>query len=110
MDDFPEFMKTADNSISPFLQSKGAEGWVYDGKDGKQIAYWICHEDVDAVEHRHDFDEYFVVIQGCFKMDLDGEILELKKGDECHIPANLPHKGWAQKGTRTIHCFGGKRA
>jgi mannose-6-phosphate isomerase-like protein (cupin superfamily) len=110
MDDFPEFMKTPENSISPFLQSQGAEGWIYDGKDGKQIAYWRCEADVASEEHKHDFDEYFVVIHGEFKMIIEGKEEVLTKGDECHIPAGTPHSGWAKKGTRTIHCFGGKRA
>lgn len=110
MDDFPEFMKSADNSISPFLQSKGAEGWIYEGHDGKQMAYWICHKDVDSHEHRHDFEEYFLVVEGKFVMKMDGEEHTLGKGDEFFIPAGMIHSGWAKKGTRTIHCFGGKRA
>ena len=27
-----------------------------------------------------------------------------------YIPAGTPHSGFAKKGTRTIHCFGGTRA
>ena len=110
MDDFPEFMKTEDNAISEFLQSKGAEGWVYKGTDGKQMAYWICKEDVNSEEHFHDFDEYFVVVSGEFRMTIEDKVSNLVKGDECHIPAGVRHSGWAAKGTRTIHCFGGTRA
>ena len=110
MDDFPKFMKTSDNAVSDFLQSRNTEGWVYDGKDGKQMIYWICHDNVDSQEHTHVFDEYFVVVTGEFEMVIDGKKISLRKGDECHIPAGTPHSGYAVKGTRTIHCFGGKRA
>jgi len=110
MDDFPDFMKTEDNAISDFLQAPGAEGWIYDGKDGKQVAYWLCHEDVDSPEHTHTFDEYFVIVQGEFRMVVEGKETVYHKGGECFIPAGTPHSGFALKGSRTIHCFGGKRA
>jgi len=110
MDDFPLFMKTPENSMSPFLHAKGAEGWVYDGRDGKQMAYWVCHDDVVGDVHKHDFDEYFIVVAGEFRMVIDDNEKIYKTGDECYIPAGTEHSGFAIKGTRTIHCFGGKRA
>ena len=30
-------------------------------------------------------------------------------GQECYIPKGTPHAGRSIAGTRTIHCFGGKR-
>ena len=50
MEDFPEFMKKRENSIDPKLQSNGIKGWIYDGIEGKQIAYWRCEIDGTSQE------------------------------------------------------------
>lgn len=110
MDDFPEFMKTAENSISSGSQSTGIEGWVYDGVDGKQMAYWKCDSDGTSNEHVHQYDEYFIVVQGAYTLIIDSEKILVRAGEEYFIPMGLAHAGEFIAGTRTIHCFGGKRA
>jgi hypothetical protein len=85
MDHFPDFMKNPANAISAKSQSKGIEGYVFDGSDGSQMAFWECKADGVSAEHVHDYDEYF-------------------------IPKGLAHAGEFIAGTRTIHAFGGKRA
>ncbi len=110
MDDFPKFMKTKENKIGTESQSKGIEGWVYDGIDGKQMIYWKCNTDGISNEHVHDFDEYFVVVQGVYTLIIGNEKIPLKAGAEYFIPKGLPHGGEFIAGTRTIHFFGGKRA
>jgi quercetin dioxygenase-like cupin family protein len=110
MDDFPEFMKESDNSIASKQQSIGVKGWVYDGVDGKQMAYWICETDGISKEHVHEFDEYFTVVQGTYTLIIEGQRIDICRGDEYFIPKNVPHAGEFKAGTRTIHCFGGKRA
>jgi len=110
MDDFPEFMKESDNSIVSSQQSSGVKGWVYDGVGGKQMAYWICETDGISEEHVHEFDEYFTVVQGTYTLIIDGQRIEICRGDEYLIPQNVPHAGEFMAGTRTIHCFGGRRA
>ena len=110
MKDFPEFMKTAGNLISAGSQSKGVKGWVYEGADGKQMAYWICEIDGESDEHMHEYDEYFTVVQGRYTLVINGRRIEVCRGEEYFIPKNIPHAGEFIAGTRTIHCFGGKRA
>lgn len=110
MDDFSDFMKTPANAIASASQSKGVKGWLYEGDDGKQMAYWICESDGMSAEHVHDYDEYFVVLQGRYSLIIDNKSVQLRKGDEYFIPQGVPHSGEFIAGTRTIHCFGGKRA
>jgi len=65
----PKFMKSAANRIATSSQSTpGAEGYVYDGADGTQMAFWTCHETAISAPHVHDFDEYMVVVQGCYTL------------------------------------------
>lgn len=110
MNGFPSFMITDANAVASVSQSPGVKGWVYNGMDGKQMAYWFCETDGISKEHTHDFDEYFVVVEGEYVLVIDGADISLKKGDEYHIIAGVPHSGRFKAGTRTIHCFGGRRA
>lgn len=109
MKDFPEFMKAVGNRIDSQSQPDGMEGWVYDGVDGRQMTYWVCGDDGKSEEHVHAFDEYFIVVQGRYTLIIGGQRFVVEKGEECFIPKDIPHAGEFTAGTRTIHCFGGRR-
>ncbi len=110
MNEFPEFMKNRLNAIASSQKSEGVDGYVFDGMDGSQIAVFQCAKDGISKEHVHDFDEYFIVVQGEYTLGLGGKRLKLKTGDEYYIPRGVPHDGAFIAGTRTINAFGGKRA
>lgn len=103
-------MKSDGDLIAASSQSKGVKGWVYDGADGNQMAYWICEVDGESKEHTHDYDEYFTVVQGKYTLIIAGQSIDVCRGDEYFIPKHVPHAGKFISGTRTIHCFGGNRA
>ncbi len=66
MDDFPEFVKRSANRIATSSQATpGVEGYVFDGVDGSQMAFWTCHQTAVSAPHVHEYDEYMIVIQGC---------------------------------------------
>ncbi len=110
MNNYPEFMKNPANAIASHQQSTGVQGYIFDGADGSQIAVFECARDGISKEHVHDFDEYFVVIQGEYTLGIEGKRLRLKAGEEYFIPRGIPHDGAFTTGTRTINAFGGKRA
>jgi quercetin dioxygenase-like cupin family protein/GNAT superfamily N-acetyltransferase len=108
--DFPLFMKDKKNRIDPGKQyTEGIEGFVYDSGDRNQMAYWTCYKDRVSDEHVHDFDEYIIVVRGQYTVIMQGKECILSPGDELFIPRGIPHSGKVIAGTRTIHCFGGKR-
>jgi quercetin dioxygenase-like cupin family protein len=107
---FPDFMKRPANAVDPASQSAGVQGYVFDGRDASQMAFWECARDGVSAEHTHDFDEYFVVLQGRYTLIIDGERIDVLPGREYHIPKGVPHAGEFIAGTRTIHAFGGRRA
>ncbi len=110
MNDFPDFMRSPKNRISSATQySKGIRGYVFDGADGSQMAFWTCERDGVSQEHAHDYDEYFVVIQGEYTLLILNERIPLRSGQEYWIPKGVVHAGEYIAGTRTIHAFGGKR-
>jgi quercetin dioxygenase-like cupin family protein len=111
MDEFPEFMRRAVNRIATAGQATpGVEGYVFDGADGSQMAFWTCPLTALSAAHSHDYDEYMVVVQGSYTLLIGEQRIPLKAGDEYVIAKGLVHAGQVAGGTRTIHCFGGHRA
>jgi mannose-6-phosphate isomerase-like protein (cupin superfamily) len=111
MNDFPEFMKQAANRIARTDQATpGVEGFVFDGAEGSQMAFWTCKETRASAAHVHEYDEYMLVVQGCYTLIMDGERISIRAGEEYFIPQGVPHCGEVVAGTRTIHAFGGHRA
>jgi len=111
MGDFPQFMKHPANRISPAGQATpGVEGYIFDGADGSQMAFWNCRETAASAAHTHEFDEYMMVVEGSYSLIIDGERISLHAGQEYFIPRGVVHGGEVLGGTRTIHAFGGHRA
>ncbi len=111
MKEFPEFMKQAANRIAVSSQATpGVEGYVFDGVDGSQMAFWTCSETTPSAPHVHDFDEYMIVVQGCYTLIIGDERISVRAGEECFIPRGVLHGGEVEAGTRTINVFGGNRA
>ena len=111
MDKFPKFMRHPANRIAGSSQATpGVEGYVFDGADGTQMAFWTCAKTASSAEHVHDYDEYMVVVQGCYTLIINGERIQVTAGKEYVIPRGIPHRGEVVAGTRTIHAFGGHRA
>ena len=111
MGEFPQFMKSAANRIAASSQATpGVEGYVYDGADGSQMAFWTCREAARSASHVHEYDEYMLVVQGCYTVVLEDKRVAVRAGEEYFIPRGMPHGGEVTAGTRTIHAFGGRRA
>jgi quercetin dioxygenase-like cupin family protein len=74
------------------------------------MAFWTCRETASSAAHVHDYDEYVLVVQGCYTLIIDAkEDSPLNAGDEYFIPRGVLHGGEVTPGTRTIHAFGGHR-
>lgn len=104
------FMKNELNHIDSSQQNtEDIDGYFFEGKDGSQIAYWTCYSDRNSKEQIHEFDEYTVCVEGEYIEIFNGIEHVLHAGDEIVVPKGTPHFGRVKGGTRTIHCFGGKR-
>jgi mannose-6-phosphate isomerase-like protein (cupin superfamily) len=111
MKNFPDFMKHPANRIATSDQATpGVEGYVFDGADGSQMAFWSCGETASSAPHAHQFDEYMLVVEGCYTLIIRDQRIPVRAGEEYFIPRGLEHGGEVQAGTRTIHAFGGHRA
>jgi ethanolamine utilization protein EutQ (cupin superfamily) len=108
---FPTFMKNPANRIASVSQhTPGITGFVFDGIDGSQMAFWECSSDAVTAEHVHAFDEYGIVVEGRYVLMIDGQEVQVDAGQEYFIPKGTLIAGRVTAGTRTIHAFGGRRA
>jgi mannose-6-phosphate isomerase-like protein (cupin superfamily) len=104
-------MKNPINRIANTSQyTDDIEGYVFDGADGSQVAFWKCFKDRVSEEHIHDYDEYMIVVQGHYTLIIKNNRVGLSAGQEYLIEKGIAHAGESTAGTRTIHVFGGKRA
>jgi mannose-6-phosphate isomerase-like protein (cupin superfamily) len=104
-------MTNPKNAVHLEYQTPGAEGYIFEGMDGSQVIIWQGpNHPMESDYHTHDFDEYFIVVEGTFKGDIGGTMVTVKKGEECVIPAGTPHNGRYTPGFRSIHAFSKKRA
>jgi mannose-6-phosphate isomerase-like protein (cupin superfamily) len=111
MKDFPAFVKNPLNRIATSSQyTEDIEGYVFDGAEGSQVAFWTCAQDRVSAVHVHEFDEYIVVIQGRCVVTMGETQIELGGGDELLVPKGTPQSITVSAGTRTVHVFGAKRA
>jgi mannose-6-phosphate isomerase-like protein (cupin superfamily) len=112
MDDFPQFMKHPANRIARSEQATpGVEGYVFDGADGSQMAFWNCRASAASAEHVHEFDEYMLVVEGCYTLIIDGKKIPVKAGEEYFIPrrsgAQRRSGGWHADNSRVRRASGG---
>jgi mannose-6-phosphate isomerase-like protein (cupin superfamily) len=57
----------------------------------------------DFPEHRHDdTDEFFLVLEGCFELRMQGRTVRLEKGDVYTVRRGLLHAPSASPGTRIL--------
>jgi quercetin dioxygenase-like cupin family protein len=111
MNEFPEFMKHPLNRIARSNQATpGVDGYVFDGIDGSQMAFWTCTQTAQSASHVHDYDEYMIVVEGCYTLIIDGQRIPLRRGEEYFIARGVHHSGDVVAGTRTIHAFAQHRA
>jgi quercetin dioxygenase-like cupin family protein len=111
MNCFPESVRNPANLIDATSQyTADIEGFVFDGADGSQVAFWTCNADRASADHAHPYDEYLVVVAGTYTVTMGRAEHPLGPGMEFHIPAGVAHGGRSVAGTRTIHHFAGRRA
>ena len=108
---YPGVLKNPLNRIATSSQfTNDVEGYVFDGADGSQVAFWTANADRTSTEHTHDFDEYVIVVEGQATVIIGNETTVLAPGDEMVIPKGTKQRMAVTAHTRTIHVFGGKRA
>jgi quercetin dioxygenase-like cupin family protein len=88
---------------------EGMRGYMFQGPDGSQVVLWECDIDLEVGPHKHDFDEYCLVVEGTCEETIEGKTTVLRKGDEIVILSGRMHWAKIKAGYRAIDFFGGER-
>ncbi len=48
-------------------------------------------DDAAYPDESHDFDEALLVLDGCMRLDLQGQVTEVNAGEVFIVPAGVPH-------------------
>jgi len=106
MKEFPAFMKHPANRIAASAQSTaGVEGYVFDGADGSQMAFWTCAQTATSSEHAHEFDEYLVVVEGCYTLIIAGKKILLRAGEQYFVPPGSTARRPGGSRNKNDSCF-----
>jgi hypothetical protein len=98
---FPALMKNPANRIAQSNQATpGVEGYLFDGRDGSQMAFWTCSENAVSAQHVHDYDEYMAVVQGCYTLIINGDRIPLMLQRNISFSAEWRTVGKFLAGTR----------
>jgi quercetin dioxygenase-like cupin family protein len=69
----------------------------------------LCEFTFDAhVEipiHTHPHEQVGYIVKGRVEMTIDGQTLELKKGDSYSVPSNVPHGAFTLEPTIIVDAF-----
>jgi quercetin dioxygenase-like cupin family protein len=69
------------------------------------IAYWEVEAGAELPEHFHPHEQLTNVMEGQFRLQIDGESFLLEPGYVVEIPPDVPHAGMALTPCRLIDVF-----
>ncbi len=104
---FPEELRKRQFEVASDIQ--GMRGYMFQAPDGSQVVLWECDVDQEVKPHKHDFDEYCLVVEGRCEEVIEEQVTVLEKGEEIVIPAGKTHWATIHAGYRAIDFFGGHR-
>lgn len=69
------------------------------------LAYWDVEKGAELPEHSHPHEQIANVLEGTFKLTLNGESRVLEPGQAAVIPPDVPHSGVALTPCRLLDAF-----
>ena len=91
-----KFIRRDPAEIAPWAETCGQIRLLIEESDG--AAGEVCEVHItDAKLHYHErTDEFYYVIDGQGRMQLDGEEIELHQGVVVYVPRGVKHKAWGK--------------
>jgi mannose-6-phosphate isomerase-like protein (cupin superfamily) len=96
------FLRRDPATIPPWAETCGQIRCLVEEKDG--AAAEVHHVEIqDAKLHYHErTDEFYYVIDGEGRMQLDDEEIELHKGVVVYVPRGIKHRAWGKLTVLTV--------
>ena len=64
---------------------------LFKGKNIK-ISRIVSSDKLEIIEYNQTSDEFVILLEGSATLEIEGKLVELKRGDYLQIPANTKHK------------------
>jgi mannose-6-phosphate isomerase-like protein (cupin superfamily) len=78
---WPKQKRPTPEELKRMLESEGLESELYSDRPGVKYG-----------RHKHDFDDFVVIVEGVMKISTDEHEWTLRPGDRLNIPANTHHR------------------
>ncbi|GBC59655.1 cupin [Desulfonema ishimotonii] len=69
------------------------------------FSYWTVQPGAELPEHSHPHEQVTNMLEGEFRLTVDGESKVIRPGDVVHIPPNAAHGGKAVTECRILDVF-----
>lgn len=89
------------------IQFKGVRAWILQSEK-HQLIFFEMEPSARVPEHRHDYVQWGIVIDGKMELTINGKTRTCEKGDEYAIPARADHYARFLAKTRVIDFFSEK--
>jgi len=102
--EFPTVITALPEADMPF---QGMKAWILQGEK-HQLIFFEMQPTAVVPEHRHNYPQWGMVIEGKMKLTINGKTRLCQKGDEYLIPAQAKHRATFQTKTRVMDFFSEK--
>ncbi len=89
------------------IQVEGAKAWILQSKSS-QLVFFEFVAGTKVPEHKHDYDQWGIVVKGKMTLVVDGEPWMCGKGTEYLVPAGAKHSAKFLTKTRVMDYFSEK--
>ena len=86
------------------IQVKGAKAWVLQSNTS-QLMFFEFKQGTKVPEHKHDYSQWGIVVDGKMELVVDGKPWMCKKGTEYLVPAGAKHFARFLAQTRVMDYF-----
>lgn len=85
--------------LSPTISRKIITG------EKAMVAQVFIAKDGIVPTHQHESEQLTYIIEGALRFQLEGRVVDVRKGEVLHIPSNVPHSAVALEDTLDLDIF-----
>jgi len=86
------------------IRVEGAKAWILQS-DASQLVFFEFKQGTKVPEHKHDYSQWGIVVDGKMELVVDGKPWMCKKGTEYLVPAGAKHFARFLAQTRVMDYF-----
>jgi uncharacterized protein YndB with AHSA1/START domain len=100
--DYPSFVKRAGIAVRDAMQTRGLDGCAFAGHGELRVELLRASEDAETPSHAAAPNEYLLVLEGRYELQLGGGQIVLERGMEFAFPPGFSITGKITAGTRVL--------